>query len=260
MNARNCLLKCAAGMLTVVTSCPAWAAMMINVPDASFEAPVAGAAPFYLAIPNDNGSTTGAWQGYGGFRAVVKSGGPNGYNVSPTGIDGSQFADQSSVRGTGVFQDLAPYDGSGAAELYWQPGTYTLTAGVFSRGDNPVGANNQLGLKLFYRAGGTRTGNPFAGTLGVTNILGNEVTTTSLTDFSVTVSLSPGDAAIGLPIGIWFQSLEGADPARDWGYDNVRLEFTPVPEPSTLAVSCALLAIMAVWRPRTSPPAEAIAD
>lgn len=245
MNGPTCVFCLAAGVLAVAAT-PAWAATLINVPNASFESPSASGDPFYTGVPTDDGSATGQWLGYGGFRAVVKSGGPNGYNVSPVGILGSQFGNQSNQPGTGVFQDLAAYDGSGDPNLYWQPGTYTLAVGLFSRADNPINPLDRLDVKLFYRAAGSRAGDPGAGTLGTTSVTGNQVTTSALTDFLVTVSVSPGDDAIGHPIGIWLDSRVGGTSPRDWGYDNVRLEFTPVPEPSARIVGCGFLILLAI--------------
>jgi hypothetical protein len=205
----------------------------ITVTNASFESPVLSGSPYFQTLPADDGSV-GKWLGYGTFSAVVKSGGPNAYNVSPTGIVGSQFGDQSAKIGTGVFQDLTSYTGGNPNQL-WAAGIYTLTVGFFSRADDPVPAVDTLDMKLFWRTSRT------AGTtiLGDTQILGSQVNTASLTDFTLNVTINPGDAAIGHPIGIWFDSTSSdSGGLGDWGYDNVRLSFTPAPapEPTTLAL------------------------
>ena len=246
MNLRYSCLLCIGCLVSGSVSTNALAAM-IDVPNASFESPDASADPYYAGIPADDGSTVGQWLGYGQFYAVVKSGGPNGYNVSPSGIVGSQFGDHNASAGTGVFQDTAPYDGTGDSDLYWQPGSYTLTVGLFSREDNPVGADDELSLKLFYRVGGTRSGNATGGTLGTTVLTGDELSTSELTDYTVQVNVQPGADAVGLPIGIWLDSTSGS--VGDWAYDNVRLEFSAVPEPSTVMLGgLAVLALLASVR------------
>ncbi len=215
-------------------------AQAITVPNFSFESPVLSAAPYYQGQPADNGSTTGAWLGYGTFSAVVKAGGPNAYNVSPAGIVGTQFGDQSAKLGTGVFQDLTSYSG-GNPDLLWSAGVYTLTVGFFSRADSPVQATDTLDMKLFSRV--SRSGPAVA--LGDLQVLGGQVNTTGLTDFTLNVTVNPGDASVGRPIGIWFDSTTaGGGSLGDWGYDNVRLSVAPVPEPG--AVSLVMLGLGAM--------------
>jgi autotransporter-associated beta strand protein/T5SS/PEP-CTERM-associated repeat protein len=191
----------------------------VNVPDGSFESPSAASPPYYVQYPADDGATVGAWLG-AGFVATVQAGGPNAYNVSPAEIDGTQFADLGCT--AWLFQDTAPYDGSGDPNLYWQAGyTYTLTVGFFTRGDSPVPAANVIDMMLYYRS--TRTGG--ANVLGTTAVVGSEVNPNALTDETLTVSVSAGDPEVGQPIGIWLYSITSS--AGDWGMDNVRLTMVP---------------------------------
>ncbi len=191
------------------------AQVSINVPNASFESPdMTATAPYFRAFAVDDGASTGLWQGYGNFNAVVATG---HYGTTPAGLAGSQFGDESTSPG-GIFQDTAVYDGSGDPDLYWQAGsTYTLTIGFFTRSDSPVAAGNQLDLKLYYRT--ARSG--ALGLLGNTHVLGSQVNATNLTDISMTVTVQAGDPSVVRPIGIWLNSITGS--AGDWGFDNVRL-------------------------------------
>ena len=199
----------------------------INVPNASFESPSASSSPYYVQYPFDDAATVGNWLGYG-FGATVQAGGPNAYNVSPTGIVGSQFGDVGPAS-SGLFQDTAPYDGSGDTNLYWQAGyTYTLTVGFFSRGDSPVAASDELQMKLFYRT--SRSGGP--NLLGNLHIVGSGVNTSSLTDKTLTVTVSAGDASVGYPIGVWFDEVASSGGGQ-WGIDNIRLTKAPAVAPLT---------------------------
>ena len=117
----------------------ATAATTVPVPNGSFETPnVTGIAPYFAEHTASGTPIIGTWVRYGGFAAVVEGG---RYGVSPIGLDGTQFGDQTASGGSGVFQDIAPYDGSGSAAQYWQADTiYSFTVGVFTRSDNAVAA------------------------------------------------------------------------------------------------------------------------
>ena len=198
----------------------------ISVTNASFEVPsMVGIPPYYTNFPADDGATVGAWVSYGpGFAAEVVGG---AYGVSPAGLDGYQFADQTEHAGSGVFQDTAPYDGSGDTNLYWQAGyTYTCTVGFFSRSDSPITIPaDEMTLHLYYRT--ARTGQALV--LATSRIFGSSVTTNTLTDLSISTTVNAGDPCVGQPIGIWLLPETG-NGYGDWGYDNVR--FTKVPAAS----------------------------
>ena len=220
------------------------AATTVTVPNGSFETPnVTGIAPYFAQHTESGTPILGIWVRYGtgNFGAVVEGG---RYGVSPTGLDGTQFGDQTTRAGTGVFQDIAPYDGTGLADQYWQADMiYSFTAGVFTRSDNAALATDRMDIKLFSRT----AINAGADVHGLVTVLGSGVTTGSLTDFSMSVTTSASDTFIGQPIGIWFDSVSGV--SRDWGYDNIRLSFAPVPEASTL-MSCILGATFLLRRRR----------
>jgi hypothetical protein len=207
-----------------------FASTTVTVPNASFESPnVTGISPYFTQFTLSSTPIIGTWVRYGtgSFAAAVEGG---RYGVSPSGLDGTQFSDQSARAGTGVFQDIAPYDGSGLANQYWQADMmYSFTVGVFSRSDNPVVGTDRLDIKLYSR---TSISAP-ADVHGGVSVLGSAVATGSLTDFTFTYTTLASDPFIGKPIGIWFDSVSGV--SKDWGYDNVRLSFAPVPEVSSLA-------------------------
>ena len=219
----------------------AMAATTVPVPNSSFETPnVTGIAPYSAQHAASGTPIIGTWVRYGGFAAVVEGG---RYGVSPTGLDGTQFGDQTASGGSGVFQDIAPYDGSGSAAQYWQAGMiYSFTVGVFTRSDNSVVAPDRMDLKLYSRD--TINGAPEVH--GFLSVLGSNVTPGSLTDFSFNVTTQASDAFIGRPIGVWFDSVSGG--TGDWGYDNVRLSSTAVPETSSLM--SAALGVLVLFRRR----------
>ncbi len=211
-----------------VASC-ALAATTVTVPSGSFETPnVTGIAPYFAQHTESGTPIIGTWVRYGtgNFGAVVEGG---RYGVSPTGLDGTQFGDQTTRAATGVFQDIAPYDGTGLADQYWQADmVYSFTVGVFTRSDNAALATDRMDIKLFSRT----AIDAGADVHGLLSVFGSDVTADSLTDFSFSVTTSATDTYIGQPIGIWFDSVSGVD--KDWGYDNIRLSFAPVPEVSSL--------------------------
>jgi hypothetical protein len=128
--------------------------------------------------------------------------------------------------GGGLFQDLAPYDGSGGAERYWEAGrTYTLTVGAFLRGDNPPGSGRAMDVRLFYRtAEGAEANLLGSRTLTVGT---DALSTSELTDYTVSWTVASGAPEVGKPIGIWFTTMAGGSGATgDWGFDNLRLERT----------------------------------
>jgi len=197
-------------------------AASIAVPNASFESPnVTGIAPYYQQFPT--AFSIGTWVRYGGFHAVVEGG---RYGANPSGLAGTQFGNMTGGTGGGTFQDAAPYDGSGSPDLYWQAGrTYTLTVGAFLRGDNPPGTGRQMDVRLFYRTAEGAGANALATR---TLVVGTDALSTSaVTDYTVTWAVAPGAPEVGKPIGIWFTAVAGGSGATgDWGFDNLRLQMT----------------------------------
>lgn len=197
----------------------------ISVTNASFETPnVTGISPYYQTLPTV--FSPGAWIGYASFQAVVEGG---RYGVKPTGLLGTQFGDGTGGVGGGMYQETAPYDNTGDTNLYWQAGqTYALTVGVFLRSDQVPGPGRKMDLRLFYRnASG-----------GAANVLGSRTLTvgtdalssSALTDYTVTWTVAPGAPEVGKPIGIWFTaSPGGSGNTGDWGFDNVRLTRVDAP-------------------------------
>lgn len=205
-------------------------AASIAVPNASFEQP---ATANYTLIADDDNAATGAWLKYNAFGAVINAtSGGNPWNYSPAGIVGQQYGNLEAKSG-GLFMDTAAYDGTGAADLYWKPGTYTLTVGVFGRIDNQPSASSAFSLNLFKRD--TRTTG--LAVLAATTVTSSQIRPDALTDISVTLDVPEGAAYAGQPIGIWFQGLGGA--SGDWGYDNVRLDYVPEPGSGMLVLTAA---------------------
>ena len=197
-------------------------AATITVPNASFESPnVTGISPFYQQFPT--AFSIGDWVRYTSFHAVVEGG---RYGLSPTGLAGTQFGDVTGGTGGGVYQDTAPYDGSGSADLYWQAGrTYTLTVGAFLRSDNAPGPGRKVEVRLFYRPAQGGSANVLSTrtlTVGTDALSGN-----ALTDYTVTWTVAAGAPEVGQPIGIWFTAVAGGSGATgDWGFDDLRLQMT----------------------------------
>lgn len=224
----------AAVVLPLLATVATVRAVNIAIPNASFESP--DTSNFAL-IPADDFVTTGAWLSYGGFGGYIETVGPNPYNYAPAGITGSQYGDMEAASG-GIFMDMAPYDGSGNPLFYYQAGAYVFTAGMFGRQDNMPSGSSVVNLNFFSRD--SRTVGLY--THATTPITSAQVNSASLTDFSVTLTVAPGSFYIGKPIGLWFQGAAGT--GGDWGIDNIRLSFTPVPEPSAALLSLAATGLL----------------
>jgi hypothetical protein len=218
-------------LLLLLTAAAASAhAASIAIPNASFEEP---ATANYTLIADDDNAATGTWLKYNAFGAVINAtSGGNPWNYTPAGIVGQQYGNLEA-KGGGLFMDTAAYDGTGAADLYWRPGTYTLTVGVFGRIDNQPSASSAFSLNLFKRD--TRTTG--LAVLATTTVTASQIRPDTLTDISLRLDVPEGAAYSGQPIGIWFQGLGGA--SGDWGYDNVRLDYVPEPGSGMLVLTAA---------------------
>ncbi len=191
-------------------------AVTIPVPNGSFESPATGT---FVEFPNDIAGITGAWESAGlGFRAVFRPElYPGGVGCSPEGLHGLTA---STVSDSGIFQDCAPFNGSGNPDLYWQAGmTYTLTAAISVRPDQTAPeVGRTLHLRFYFRnadqAGAVQLSNKTitAGTPAINNW--------SLSDHTVTHTVLPGAPEIGKPIGLWLTTGGGTG---DWTIDQLRL-------------------------------------
>ena len=192
----------------------------ITVTNASFETPV---TTNFVALPT--AYSIGAWIGYTKFTAVVKGG---ALGVQPAGLDGSQFGDLSGEVGGGIFQDCAQYDNSSDTNLYWQAGqTYTLTVGVFGRSDTPPLNGYNINLQLFYRPAYNGTATVLATrklTWGT-----DPLSTTAITDYTVSWTVMPGAPEAGKPVCIWFNNAGTGGVGTDWGLDHERLNRVSTP-------------------------------
>jgi len=206
---------------------PRASAITIAVTNASFESPnMTATTPFYQTFPT--AMSIGAWigNGTGTFQAVVAT---NHYGVTPSGMDARQFGDASGASGGGMFQDTAPYNNAGDSTLYWQAGqTYTMTVSVFLRSDNAPGTGRTMSLRFFYRTaqgGGVNLLSSRTLTVGT-----SALSTTAMTDYTVTWAVLPGAPEVGQPIGLWFAAgSSGSGGTGDWCFDNVRLSRVTTP-------------------------------
>ena len=193
------------------------AAVPVTVPNGSFEFPAtAGAVDF----PNDAAGVTGAWESSGlGFRGVFRPGVfPGGPGCAPTGLHG---LNAGTISDAGIFQDAAPFNGTGNSDLYWQGGkTYTLTVGLSLRPDTTAPQSGRtLGLRFYYRTADQAGANVLANktiTAGTAQVNNWEITEQILT-----YTVPFGAPEVGKPIGLWFPAMGGYG---DWTIDNVRLD------------------------------------
>ena len=116
--------------------------------------------------------------------------------------------------------------------------TYTMTVGVGHRADGTVALGEQINLRLYYRTADQAGANLLASTpITIGTTPGQTVAAGGvLTDYTVTYTVPVGSAAIGKPIGIFFEVTTPAGiTGGDFVLDNVRL-VASVPEPTTVAM------------------------
>jgi hypothetical protein len=228
-----------AAFLILVLAMQAVQAQSIIVQNSSFEDPVTAN---YASIngPNGNDGLPG-WSHPSWVNSyVVKNGGLVSYT---SGVAGNQT----------LF--LEPYNDGGNSYVYqntsqaFAAGTYTLSVDVgyglgFATDGGNATANFQLlsydGISYNYNLGVAAT-TVSAATLGANN--------GSLLTYNYTLNLDGSEGFIGNDAVIFLQAQTTTPGSfQNVSYDNVRLDFTAVPEPSTAALTiswAAGLALMA---------------
>jgi len=210
----------------------------IPVPNFSFESPDLGGSN------SGTGFGTGTWQtsGQSGHTGRFKNNASFGSfmnNTDGDAVGDVQMAWMNIAAGTSIYQDLPA--------VYEVARWYELIVGVGARSGQTVGPNTTMAIELYYR---DALGN--AQTIAQTLIRHGDLSTTSLTDFSVKIPAVLGtDPWYGKQIGIRMRSVSVESGSGDWTLDNVRL-LTGVPEPATeVLLALGLLGLGAGhWRRR----------
>jgi hypothetical protein len=198
----------------------------VNVVDQGFEtytfAPGDYAGEGHYPAGTTSGDPIPGWiSTSSGDRAGTQNGQVNGlYNGSDSGLQGENFAWDDD---TAPFYQILSGPGSTI-----EAGTYTLTVAVGTR----PGATTAGAVLSLYATDGSG--------LGTDDLKDNAVAgvadgTGTFTDETLSLTIDPGNAAIGQTIAIAlaggnFKGLDNDD------FDNVRLTFDPAPEPSAYAL------------------------
>jgi hypothetical protein len=155
---------------------------------------------------------------------VAQSGIQNGlvsslYDGANSGLVGTNFAYND---GTAPFYQVLSGPGS-----TFEAGTYTLTVAVGTRPDVET-AGAVLSL---YTASGSSLGTDIKND----DVAGVSSYTGTFTDETLTLTVNSGDSEIGQTIAIALAGGNNKGLDND-DFDNVRLTFDPIPEPSTYAM------------------------
>lgn len=236
--------KLACTLAALLVSTGLVSAQTIAVGNSSFQTPAVTASPYYQAFPADAPNVFGAWEQFGNqFKAVYQTanyGGTLTNAAGSNGVDGTQAATIGAATGAGgLFQDLTNYTTPDPTQVFALGQTYTLTVGVGRRADSLPAIGSQLTLRLYYRTADQAAANVLVSlplTVGTTAGLGVITGSGVLTDFSVSYTVPVDSAAIGKPIGIFFDitTPSTVSTTGDFAVDNVRL-VASVPEPTTMA-------------------------
>lgn len=242
-NRLHLLWRLALTVLAAAVLTPSGMAVVIDVPNASFELP----------STNYAGPAIDSWQKTpqpGWFDPVVigspwdqLSGAflntPVGDSAHIDNADGSQAAFLFALTQAGLTQDLIAPFAVGQS--------FDLTVGIIGGGGG-MAAGSTIMIGMYYRDSENNTVT-FAANLitfdGTTALFPN---TTHLVDFTVsTAAVQAGDAWAGKPIGVILLALDATNGGY-WDLDNVRL--SSIPEPATWGLAASGLGAMLLMRGR----------
>jgi hypothetical protein len=205
----------------------------ITVQNHSFEDPVT--ADYTLV----GGGLTG-WNSSGPNTYVVKNGGLVSYT---TGVDGNQalFFEPYADRNVMVWQN------TGAT---FAAGTYTLTVNVgMGTGFADFGEDASAEFQLLaydgsynYNLGVAATTIPAAQLKASPGNLGT---------YTYTLALTGSESFIGDTVAIVLKADKNTSTFQNVSYDNVRLNFTPIPEPSSVAMLLGGIGALTLLRRRS---------
>ncbi len=223
----------ALGSVVLGTSVPA-VAELIPINNPSFESP--SVAPGGVSVFSHDVNDTDVWVDGQSGSGVFNNAGP-AYGNAITNQDGLQLAFTSNLTDRNMFQDVT-------GSTYEVNKSYTLTIGWAARSDSPGAADDTMEMRLFSRT-------PSFTVLGAAPVRYGDLSNTQLTDYTLSIpTVQSGDSWAGQQIGIWLYVTSGN--GGSWTLDNVRLEATAVPEPTSLSLlGCALAGLLAyAWRRR----------
>ena len=144
-----------------------------------------------------------------------------------------------------ITQDLVALDGT--TPVNYQAGTYKLNVLLAKRTDHlsNYNVNDTMKIGLFKASDDVFT----ATALASKSVLVSDLSNTSFNDYFATLNLSSTDAAVGQQIKVAIL-VNQANPTAALTADNVRLDFTAIPEPhSIVLLSTGLFGLLAyAWR------------
>jgi hypothetical protein len=218
------LMACSLVMVGVVD------AVVIPIPNASFETPALSDAVPYTSTAAELLPWVGQWAAYykaSPYYAAFGEGqvtNPDSFNVG-------------YLNPTGSFR---PFLYQTLTDLFQEGNDYTLT--VAAEMYNTAGNEGQLlSIQLGYWTGDP-DGNVGPTIVAERKIASSELMSATMIDFSTSSGAVSGDA-VGKPIVVFIGRASDSTTGPQWSVDNVRL--TAVPEPGAIALlACGLFSLM----------------
>lgn len=226
---------------TVLMVAQAASASVLHVENNGFESP--NLAAFYVANPGEYAHIA---------RGIVSGWTSNSDNTY--GIDAANFGFASGVEGLNVAFLEPGADGATTQIVYEilndtvQAGTYTLTvgAGHSSTYNAGIAADAKIGFNSY------NTSSTAFSELKVDTVASSLMPTGSLSDSSVTLNVSADNPHLGEKLVVILAAIAPASGVTNVSFDNVRVDFTAVPEPSAMLLGTlgAFGLLAYAWRRR----------
>jgi hypothetical protein len=218
---------------------PTTHAASIAVINSSFESPVTAGFIGVGQFAGGNSLANHGWNISGANTYLINK----NSSITASNVTGNQFL---------LFEpfadgDILVYQNTGAS---FAAGTYTLTVDVgMATGFADWGENATAEFQLLSYNAAEYGYNYNVGAAATSVLVKNH--NGSLATYSYTLALNGTESFIGDTIAILLEGNQNGSTNQNVSYDNVRLDFTPIPEPSSVAMLLGGIGTLTLLRRRS---------